>query len=449
MDPKKSFSLPFKVGKKDGKIVLGKYEPTIDSLGILADTKKYKLEHPEDDLFGSNNSWEKATQYHEFSGHAYLTKRSSYWTAIFMINLYSCLGFFRMYQLAFTGLAKTKLERMRKDTRDIIAMNEITLKLHNSWMPLQETIANAYLIAKRKEDIQLEGVINKLIITNTAKSRIISDLTKSSEFIINELGCRMGWKFLVELALHASSPDLFKDLLKFKPQNFEEIRMSKKYAMEQSDKYFEENPLYGDPTARFTDMIEVAKADIEEIKKSLKNGIAPKSLSLDIASKCGHDIIPIQDQTNLLIDQMNLLTSEQVMPDMERRVWHAQEEKYLRVFQVITKQDFPTFWFIVDKNSGKIIGSKHNITDTQKELEAYLHLNIKKDQFIMSLESGEDLINCFDNKSSICPSDCKSCIWYNTIKTTKKLYQIMNEFSYDDLRREALNINRMIDDVLK
>ena len=167
-------------------------------------------------MLGTSSPLEKTTHYHELGGHVYLTKRSSYWTMLFLNNFNSFLGFSRMLGIVEAGLVETKLERLRKDALDLIAMNEADINNHNNWRYLQETVANIYLLGLKKliEDANIKNTIESLVKENSAKSQIIKDLTNLSEFIMDDVGVKNGWQLLASMALYASSPDLFKDFLK-------------------------------------------------------------------------------------------------------------------------------------------------------------------------------------------------------------------------------------------
>jgi len=450
LDPKKSFNSAFKVGIKGDEIILGKYSPTLDCIALLADTEKFGLEYIVKDVLGTSSPLEKTTHYHELGGHVYLTKRSSYWTMLFLNNFNSFLGFSRMLGIVEAGLVETKLERLRKDALDLIAMNEADINNHNNWRYLQETVANIYLLGLKKliEDANIKNTIESLVKENSAKSQIIKDLTRLSEFILDEIGVKIGWQILASMALHASSPDLFKDFLNKNPDNFEDVKKIKKDALEKSMDAGIEGFKLGDPTYRFMEMINVADKCIDEIKKSIKRSFNPGDISYGIANICGFEINMLENQTDQLIDQIKSITNEKVMPDEARRDWQLETVKFLNFFKVMQKSDNPTFWFINDMKSGKISYSASMLTSEHRESGSYLVTDVLKYQFLKSLESGEDCIVCFEKKVSFCESQCELCKVNKGFKIAKELYQIMSDFSYEEMRREALDKNRIIKSLL-
>lgn len=444
----KSFNAPHKVGREGNETVLGKYTPHIDSVALLLDTKLFKFEHPEDDLLGITNSLEKATHKHEFLGHVMLTKKSSFWTYLFMHNFFSYMGFLQLLQISNSDFYKTEegQKQLKKFTMDLIVSNEIYYRACKMWVPLQETVANAYLLTLKKstEDTELKNNIDMLIMANKSEVKIIRDLTKLSEFILDRLGLEKGWQLLSGMALYASSIGTYRP--KEEPINFEDLKKLKIQTFKDSMKNHSKDRALNDPTARFIEMIEVAVDCIDKVKRALfLRDIDPKNMALRIANMCGHEVGLIEDQMDYFNERFNALaTNEKLMPDKVRRAVHTQAEKYMEIFKEITKLDFPTFWFITDKNSGKIYASKHGVTNRHnRNLENFMHLNILKYQFLKSIKNNKDVVNCFENKTSFCPSNCESCEWYLGLKMTKKLYQIMKDFSYEKLMKEAMNPERL------
>jgi len=443
-----SFSAPHKVGTKGKEIVLGRYTPHIDSVALLLDTKNFKLEDPQIDLFGITNLLENAAQKHEFLGHVILTKKSSYWTYLFLSNFYSYMGFIQLLQFVNSDFHKTEegLKQLKRFTMDLIAKNEISYRICGMWAPLQETIANAYLLTIKKstEDTNLKNIIDNLIIVNKSKLKIIDTLTNLSDLILDRIGIEKGWQLLSGMAIYASSIKTYKP--KKEPNDYEELKKLRFQVSEESTKTYSRDRAFNNPTARFIEMIEVAVNCIDKVERALFNrDIDPKDMALRIANMCGHEVGLIEDQITYFNERVNILANnEKLMPDKTRRAVHAQAEKFMEIFNEITKIDFPTFWFINDKNTGKIYASKHGLTNKyNQKLENFMHLNIIKYQYLKSMKEGKDLIKCFKNKASFCPSECESCDWYSGVKMSKKLYQATKKFPYDELMKEGLNPERL------
>lgn len=425
-------------------MILGRYTPTLDTVALLVNTEDFKPDNFAEGIFSTKNPLEKAIQYHEFWGHVALTKKSSFWTRLFIMNFYSYLGFLRMLKITEAGLVQTKLERIKKDTMDIIVTEEILRTLHNKWRPLQETMANAFLLSvqKRTEDTELKKIIETLVWKNNEHSKIITQLTKVSELILEEIGLENGWKLLVDMSMYASSPDIF--VPKEMPKNQEDLLRLKKEGYEKGYQIGKNDPALDDPTGRFVEMIVVVRKCMDEIKKSLRRGCDVRYLASNIANMCGHPIQILPDQISVVMDQLKLITeNKNVIPDASRRAWHSEVIKSMGFFKEISQEDYPMYWFINDINSDKIYFTNNKIIAKNEELWQYIHGSILKYQFLKSLEKGEDFLTCFDNKFSYCKSDCTKCGIYNYLKVVRNLYKVTSDFSYEDLRREAMDTNRI------
>jgi hypothetical protein len=355
-----------------------------------------------------------------------------------------------MLKITEAGLAQTKLERIKKDTIDIIATEEILRISHNKWRPLQETMANAYLllVQKRTEDTELKKIIETLVWKNNEHSKIITQLTKMSELILEELGLENGCKFLVDMSMYASSPDIFAPTEK--PKNQEDLLRFKKEVYEKSYQIGKNDPALDDPTGRFIEMIVVVRKCMDEIKKSLRRGCDVRYLASNITNMCGHPTQILPDQISVVMDQLKLITeNKNVIPDAGRRAWHGEVTKSMGFFKEISQEEYPIYWFINDINSGKIYSTNNQIIGKNEDLWQYLHGGILKYQFLKSMEKGEDFLTCFDNKLSDCKSDCTKCGIYNYLKVVRDLYKVTSDFSYEDLRREAMDRNRIKSAILR
>lgn len=357
-----------------------------------------------------------------------------------------------MLKIVDAGLAKPKMERLRKDARDLIVMNKIMNDIHDMWRPLQETLANIHLftIGKLTEDPDLKHEIKELINANNMNSKIISKLTGLSEYILEEIGMEAGWHMLNGLAYQASSTDIMKFSQRHMPKDFEDLKRMKKNTFEKGFKNGKKDPLYSNPTARFIEMVLLTRKCLDEIKRALKRGATPAMLSINIATMCGYEPDIIEDQVAYMTQGLKTVAhNEKVISSESRRSWHMEAEKYFEMFKEIVEDDLPTIWFVNNINSGKIITTQTALGAKYEELRDYVHLNILKYQFLKSMKKGEDRIECFGNSLFECLSDCISCGLYPILETTKKLYSIISDFSYEELRREALDPDRLRDAISK
>jgi len=449
-DPKKSFNSPFRVGKEGDKIVLGRYTPTLDTIALLVNTKESEPSNILKETIQTEGILEKLVQCHEFLGHVQLTKNTTIWTDLFGFNFYAYLGFLRMIKIVDAGLAKSKMERLRKDTRDLITLDEYMNLIHHMWRPVQETSANIILLIIKKltEDPEIKQEAEELINANNSNSKIIRDLTRLSEFIIEELGTEVGWHLLSLLIYLASS--LYIPKSSQKPKDFEDFKSIKKYEYEMGYKFGKEDAASGNPTARFAEMLLLTMKCLDEVKKALKRGIDTLALSMAIMNMCGFKPDIIDDRVTFIMERFKYIAhDDKVIPDESRRSFHMAAERYFKMFKESIEDGMPAFWFVNDINSNKIVTSHSKVGKKYEELKGYTHINILKYQFLRSMEEGKDLIECFGNRLFECPSDCKSCGLYPILETAKKLYSITSDFSYEELKREGLDPDRMRDAISK
>lgn len=415
----------------------------MDCIALLSNMGNYKFEKIEEDIFGTRNRLEQAVQYHELLGHVQLTRKSSYWTMLFIINLFSYFIFLRMFKITEAGLGRARLDRLRKDLIDLIVLDELLQIYHDLWNPLQETIANACLLSRKKSivDPELKTIIEKLVEENK-KLKIIRELTDSSERIIEELGSKKGWELLNHISMYASSIKLiyFKEL----PKSPEDLMRIKKESYEIGYKIGKGRFSPINPTLRFYEMISKTERNINKLKK-ITSGAGLKNWVLNTSRICGHDTEMIEDQISFMTKYVNIIgESKEVIPDSERRNWIKETKRYILLFKYFTKIKFPLFWFISDINSGKIFFDNDRINGND-DLWSFLHLNIFKYQFLKGMKNKKNLIDCFDKKLWYCPSDCKNCYMIPLKKPVEDLYEITSDFSYEDLREEAKDTRSMKD----
>jgi hypothetical protein len=449
LDPDKSFNSPFKVGPEGKKIVYGRYSPYTDSMALLVNADEFGFENFSKDVFWTENPLDRAIQYHEFLGHVNLTKKSSYWTTLFAINFYSYLGFFRMLRIVEEGLVTSKQERIRKDTRDMIVMDEIYNHLNEAWRPLQEAIANFFLLIlkKRSNDDEFKEKATSLIEANNAESRTIKELTDHAMMILDEFEFMDGWKLIVYAAHLASSPRLF--IQKDKPNNFQELMMMKKDLYEEGHRWGTGDPGFLNPTVRYKEIITLAIKCQDEIKMSIKRGMDSSRIPLFAGQLCCHELDPFEDNVSCLIENLkNLATNENLISDEGRRGWHAEGVKRLEFLKQIASYNLPVNWFLNDIETSKIYYGNNKIIAENQEHWRYLYGNILKYQFLKSMKKGEDFIDCFEGKTTFCESDCESCEFYPILKAVRELYKETSDYSYDELKREGFDKERMMTSLL-
>ena len=443
LNPRHSFNLPFKVGLDGKKIVLGRYSPTLDSIAILANTENYKGKNVLENVFQTKDPLEKSVQAHEFWGHVKLTKHSSFWTNLFLTNIYSYLGFGRIMYLTEMGLGDEKKERIRKDFRDLITFDNMIEFLHNLWRPLQETLANCYLlkIQSQVDDPEHKKIINTLVWEQNRENKTITNLTKDCNFIMKEIGYEEGWKLLNFMSIEASSPEIIR--LSSKPKNYDEIRNSKGEMFDTG--YFEakNDPYMNNPTGRFIELLMVIVRNIDIAKKSFKREVKKLDFVSFVGSMCGHKSQFLPDNLKLVKDQINLLTEKNgIITSETRRSGHLAASNIINIFEEMTKQDYPITWFINDVKTKKIILAPHPLILENDHLWDYVHSSIIRYQLMLSLAKGEDMIQCFGNNLTTCVSDCKHCNLHLKLKVAKDAFRMASEFSYEDLRKDAMDTGK-------
>jgi len=345
------------------------------------------------------------------------------------------------------------MERLRKDLMDLIVINELSNRLYETWKPLHETMANVnlFVIGKLSKDPYTKDAAQSLIRANIANSNVINDLTRLSEFIIEKMGIENGWKFLISLSFQASSIDsrIIEDSSRRKPKDSEEFKKHKRERFEIGYK-LRDDPLFENPTNRFIEMILLSIKCMDEIKRALKRGADPTSLATNINGLIGYKIYTIEDQINFMEKGIKRIAHDKkIIPNETTRSWHVEAEIYFNVFKELIGGSLPSFWYLNDVDSGKIIIATTTAGAKHKELLEYIHVNVLKYQFLKSIEEGKDLIECFGNRLFGCPSDCKSCGQYYLLDVTKKLYDITSDFSYEELKREGIDPDRLRDAISK
>lgn len=425
-------------------MILGRYTPTIDSIALLVDTKKYKFKELERDIFGTNNPLERVTLLHEFMGHVRLTRSSSYWSTLFLANLKALSHFRLMFRDIDTNLTKTRLDRIKENCTSLVTYEKINDIYHYHWEPLQEAIANVYLISlkRRAIDEELKNKINPLIKkrkSDSEISRIINEFTKQSVFILDHLGVDTGWTLLAYMAAVASSPNHTHGTWEKEPKDFDDIIRMDLNRFERGFKIGLEDPSQNSPNDRFVEMLVVAKKCIDEIKRSIKRGVHLFVISMRIAYMCGLELEPVKIRFSKMMDQEK--TQVRLAPNNLKKDAIV-TKNMLKALQKIVEEDFPTFWFLNDINSGKIFFQKSKITKAYSNLNVLLQDHILKYQFMKSMKERRDLIECFENKLHFCKSNCKDCVTYSIVKKVKKLYKISSEFEYSDLLRKGFDKDR-------
>ncbi len=440
LNSRQSFNCPFKVGENGRRIVLGKYSPSTDSLALLTNTENFKDKNTLKDVINTKDPLEKSIQYHEFFGHVRLTKQSSFWTNIFFMNIYSFLGMGRIMSLVEMGLADEKKERIRKDLRDLITFEYTKIFMHNQWRQLQETVANCYLlkVQSKTQDSEQKKIIDSLVWKQNAKNKSIYKMTKECHRIMNEIGYDKGWNLIEWMSLAASSPEYLKKNKKFK--NYDELKEEKKQNFDKGYELGKKDFYSIDPTGRFVELLLVIGRNLDIIKKSFKRGVNEGELVTSAIRFCGHKFQNIKDNLKMVEERMKIISEKDgIIKSESRRSWHLEASKFMKIYKDITQQPLPIYWFINDSRTGKITISNHPIARDNDEVFDYLFGNIIKHQFMMSLEKGKDMISCFGNKSGICTKDCKDCYLYPKLKVAKDAFNFASKFSYEELKKDALD----------
>lgn len=442
IDPAKSFNSPFIIGPEEGRIVFGKYTPTLDTVALLTNAEDFNFDTFAKNILQTDDPLEKTVRYHEILGHVKLTKKSSYWANLFLINLYSSLGFQRVEWIVENGLVKEKKERIRRDLRDLINVNEFQRFLHNEWRIMQEAIANSYLLKAQNEtdDVEFRRTIDLFVWKADSKNTSIVRLTKVCESIMKNLGYEKGWELLEMISLIASSPKLLSER---KPKSQKELKRMKEEDFERGFQDGKFDPNKVNPTGRFIETVLVIVRNIDIVKKSLKRGVDPSAIASHAAMLCGHYFEILPNHLSLMDEHMKIISeNKNVIPDDSRRSWHIEASKFLNFFKDITKIEGPISLFVNNIKTGKIYVVAHSLLNENRELQKYLYTEVMKYQFMKSLEKGEDLIRCFENRLHFCKDDCRTCGIYPYLRIARDTFRVASEFSYEDLREDAMDMKK-------
>jgi len=394
------------------------------------------------DLFATTNPLARATLYHEFLGHLELTKKSSFWALIFLMNHCSYLAFARIFEMARNKAVKDHLDYFRRDLTDMLFLEKLVNSYVNMWLPLQEVRANVQLLIAKQHmgSSDNKAKCEQLIEANNNKLKIVKDLTKQSEYILDEIGFENGSQLLDALSITSSSPELLINTTK--PRDYEELIKSKIDIFNQS-KSRGKNPETMDPTLRFIHMIEATIEYIDKIKRSFSKGAPPSRVANDVRILCGLKTESLQTSVEKIMTFSSSIANNECMPK-DRREFHGLQKRILNMFTNIIKQKQPTFWFVNDIETNKILYGRSDVVNRYKELDTVLHGNVMKYQFIKSFEKDENLFSCFEKRLTVCKSDCNSCYMNKGVKLARKLYRITTKlFSYEDLKKEAMNTQRL------
>ena len=448
IDPEKSFNSPLMLGHSSGRLVLGRYIPTLDIVALITNTESFNFDAFIKNILRPDDPLEKAVRYHEFIGHVELTKKSPYWANLFLMNVYSSIGFHRVEWIVENGLVQEKKERIRRDLRDLIAIDNIQRFLHNEWRIVQEVMANSYLLKVRDEvdDPEFRRTIDLLVWKANNENTAIVRLTKLCESIMKNLGYDKGWLMLEATSLIASSP---KILLEGKPKNQEELRRMKKEDFERGFRDGKFDPLRSSPNGRFLEMALVIGRNTDIMERSLKRGVDPLAIVFYVANMCGHEFRLPHDYLSLMSERMKIISQDKnVIPDDSRRSWHVEASEFLDIFKEITNIEEPIGIFVNNIKTGKIYSIAHMLLNRNRELQKYLYTEVMKYQFMKSLEKGEDLIRCFENRLHFCKDDCRTCDIYPYLRIARDAFKVASEFSYEDLREDAMDIKKWKERVL-
>lgn len=338
---------------------------------------------------------------------------------------------------------KNVIENMRKQIIDTIRYNIILNSFHDDWIPIQEALSNANLLSESMEgnDASEKDAFSLLIEENT-KSEIVNYLTQSCEEILNILGCKNGFNFLLTMARAASSPKLFDP--KFYPSNKEEFKAWKRRYLEVGTISNLNNSDRNNPTKRFIKMIIFTLENLKNINLKIKKGILPAEIAIKIAKECNCEIQLIDDFISNCIKWLKILSSdEKALRSRKERKLHSDAIRFMTYFQKMLKEENPIYLFANDLKSNKIFFSSLKSIKSYKELDFYLFSNVFLYQYLRSIEESKDYIKCFDNKLTICKLKCKDCEMNILFKASKKLLRITENFTYTDLRREALDPHQL------
>lgn len=449
-DPKKSFDTPQSIGLhsvgigKD-KVVLGKYTPITDCVAFAYKTKKINIESIVKDIYKTKNPLLRGAVYHELIGHVNLTKSSSYWPFLVLNNFSISHGFLRMAINVDNINQGNVIENMRKQIVETIRYNTVLNLFHDDWIPLQETISNTSLYSELMQENDIsEKEVFSLLIEENKKSKLVYYLSNTCEEILNILGYETGFNFLLTMAKAASSPKLFDPIPT--PSNEEEYKTWKRMQVQLFSIKNLIKPVIYNPTKRFIKMINYVAENLEKINKKIKKNVSPGEIAIRIAQECNCEIQLIDDFISDSINWLKILSSDKKALRSEiQRNFYRDTIRFMKYFQKMRKDDFPTYTFANDLKSNKILYAPLKTIRDCDELDIYLFSNVLLYQYLRSLEDSKDYIKCFDHKLTMCKPNCKGCEMDIIFKFTKKLLRISENFKYTDLKREAMDPNKVKD----
>lgn len=203
----------------------------------------------------------------------------------------------------------------------------------NTWRPLQETIANCYLlkIQSNLDNSDQYDIVNSLVWEQNRDSKIITNLTKICNNIMTEIGYEKGWKLLNFMSIEASSPDFLH--IETEPKNYEELKKLKSQMFDIGYSQGRDDPYLNDPTGRFIEMLTVIVRNIDIAKKSFNRGVDELQFVSYVGSLCGHKNQFLPDNLGWMRNVFKLISEKNgIIPDIQKNLLHKKQKLLTKIF---------------------------------------------------------------------------------------------------------------------
>jgi len=382
------------------------------------------------------NSLEMSTVGHELY-HILLTKNSSLWYLIHMNNIHSHWYFLRLIAENKYGKSSNK-DSLKNDLIDLVYTESKNDYLHKIWNEVQEytsALLLSYIINKLKDIDQID-ICEKIIKDIRLNSPIIKKFLDLSDFIVNYLGVKDGYKFLYRMVSVASSP---KTTMEFYSLNQKKINDSKQEKLENDDK---SSVGVFQPTNRLIELFNITLNCIEDIKRGIERGALIDHIPIYLAELNG-----IKFESDLQLKERILTNYEKISKDdrIKKDIYFKHKYEFLKQFGELSNINRPGYWILKDFHSDRLYVINRPNKKDFPDFDIYFFHNILRYQFLKSLEENKCNIKCMDkNLIQTCIKGCNKCIVKNMLNDSKILYdKIKNKYSYEIIKNESIDSDRI------
>lgn len=379
---------------------------------------------------------EIATIRHELD-HVFLAKESSLWHLIQLNNIHAYTYFFHL--LIFNNnFKKHKPEVFKESLMELIFEEEYNNAIHDRWNIVQEYVGILYHIRRREEakNKDEKELYEQVIVDACSKSKLINELVKYSEYIIDQLGLEYGFKFLFRIAAVASCPIIKIDYISISQTNNKNLNDKPHFNST-------EKPREGvfDSTERFLELFNFIINNIKMIKKGIERGTSVDRIAIYLAEVTGIFFEAGCELKKKIYENIEKINKND---NLKKNPIYKIRTELFDNFGKLSEIRIPACWMVKDFHSDYLYSIKNPHADFFKDLDFYSFMNVFKYQFLKSLEYGIDFVDCMDKKLILnCKIGCKKCTTYNYVKDVKLLFNRMNRlFDYSEIKKEALDFER-------